>query len=36
VYRLYASKLDINLRRQYQDRTQAEHAPYEQENRNVK
>ena len=35
VYRLYAKKLGINLRRQDEGRTQAEHAEHESENRGV-
>jgi hypothetical protein len=35
VYRLYAAKLAINHRRQDQQRSQAEHARHEQENREV-
>ena len=35
VYRLYAAKLDINHQRQDEDRTQADHAHHEQENRGV-
>jgi hypothetical protein len=35
VYRLYAKKLDINLRRQAEDRTQADHSSFEDENRTV-
>ncbi|MCG3177774.1 MAG: hypothetical protein BIFFINMI_00094 [Phycisphaerae bacterium] len=35
VLRLYAKKLTINHRRQDQQRTQAEHADHEHENRNV-
>ncbi|MCD6303975.1 MAG: hypothetical protein J7M21_03315 [Planctomycetes bacterium] len=35
VYRLYAKKLDINHRRQDEHRSQADHARYEQENRQV-
>jgi len=35
VYRLYAKKLGINRRRQDEDRTQAEHAQHESENRGV-
>jgi hypothetical protein len=35
VYRLYAKKLGINLRRQDEARTQAEHAEHESENRDV-
>ncbi len=35
VYRLYAAKLGINHRRQDENRTQAEHAAHEQENRTV-
>lgn len=35
VYRLYAKKLGINHKRQDQDRTQAEHATHEGENRDV-
>jgi hypothetical protein len=35
VYRLYAKKLGINLRRQEEDRSQAEHGDYEAENRQV-
>lgn len=35
VYRLYAAKLGINHKRQDEDRSQAEHADHEQENRNV-
>ena len=35
VYRLYAAKLGINHRRQDQNRTQAEHADHETENRSV-
>lgn len=35
VYRLYEKKLQINHRRQDEDRSQAEHAEYEQENRQV-
>ena len=35
VYRLYARKLGINLRRQDEARTQAEHASHEDENRGV-
>jgi len=35
VYRLYAAKLQINHRRQDEDRTQADHGEYEQENRSV-
>ena len=36
VYRLYEGKLGINHRRQDEDRTQAEHGRYEQENRTVR
>ena len=35
VYRLYARKLGINLRRQEESRSQAEHARHESENREV-
>jgi hypothetical protein len=35
VYRLYAQKLGINLRRQDEGRTQAEHTQHEGENRTV-
>jgi len=35
VYRLYAAKLRINHRRQDEDRSQAEHARHEGENRQV-
>lgn len=35
VYRLYAGKLDINHRRQDEDRSQSEHSIHEQENREV-
>ena len=35
VYRLYAGKLDINHRRQNEDRTQTDHRQHEQENRRV-
>ncbi|MGC9455824.1 MAG: hypothetical protein ACP5HU_13335 [Phycisphaerae bacterium] len=35
VYRLYSGKLRINHRRQDEDRSQAEHADYEGENRDV-
>jgi hypothetical protein len=35
VYRLYAQKLGINHRRQDENRTQAEHASHEHENRQV-
>ena len=35
VYRLYAGKLDINRRRQDEDRSQSEHAAHEHENRAV-
>ncbi|MFP3938188.1 MAG: hypothetical protein ACLFVW_07575 [Phycisphaerae bacterium] len=35
VYRLYAGKLGINHRRQDEDRSQAEHAHHEGENRGV-
>jgi hypothetical protein len=35
IYRLYAKKLGINLRRQDEDRTQGEHALHERENREV-
>jgi hypothetical protein len=35
VYRLYAAKLGINHKRQDEDRSQAEHADHEQENRSV-
>jgi len=35
VYRLYAAKLGINLRRQDENRSQAEHASHEEENRQV-
>jgi hypothetical protein len=35
VYRLYAAKLGINHRRQDEDRSQAEHADHEHENRDV-
>jgi hypothetical protein len=35
IFRLYAAKLGINHRRQDEDRTQAEHAGHEQENRQV-
>jgi hypothetical protein len=35
VYRLYAKKLGINHKRQDEDRTQAEHAAHEEENRQV-
>jgi hypothetical protein len=35
VYRLYASKLGINHRRQDEDRSQAEHPNHEDENRDV-
>ncbi|MFP4053920.1 MAG: hypothetical protein ACLFV7_08670 [Phycisphaerae bacterium] len=36
VYRLYEAKLGINHRRQNENRTQAEHADHENENRTVK
>lgn len=36
VLRLYAAKLGINHRRQDENRSQAEHADYEQENRTVR
>lgn len=36
VYRLYAAKLGINHRRQDENRTQAEHAGHEDENRGVR
>lgn len=36
VYRLYEQKLGINHRRQDEDRAQADHGKYEQENRNVR
>jgi hypothetical protein len=36
VYRLYEAKLSINLRRQDEDRTQAQHEQHERENRDVK
>ena len=35
VYRLYAKKLEINLRRQEEGRAQADHSAHEQENRSV-
>ncbi len=35
VYRLYGQKLGINHARQDQDRTQAQHAAHEEENRKV-
>ncbi len=35
VYRLYAAKLGINIRRQDEGRTQAEHGRHEDENRSV-
>jgi NTP pyrophosphatase (non-canonical NTP hydrolase) len=35
VYRLYAAKLGINHKRQDEDRSQAEHAEHETENRDV-
>jgi hypothetical protein len=35
VYRLYQAKLDINHRRQDENRTQQEHSGHEHENRNV-
>ena len=35
VYRLYEAKLGINHKRQDEDRTQAEHADHEDENRSV-
>lgn len=35
VYRLYAAKLGINHKRQDEDRSQAEHAAHEEENRDV-
>lgn len=35
VYRLYAAKLAINHRRQDEDRSQADHARHEDENRSV-
>ena len=35
VYRLYEAKLDINHKRQDEDRSQAEHIQHEDENRNV-
>ena len=35
VFRLYARKLGINHRRQDEDRSQAEHAAHEEENREV-
>ena len=35
VYRLYAAKLGINHRRQDEDRSQAQHASHEHENRGV-
>ena len=35
IYRLYAAKLGINHRRQDENRTQAQHADHEEENRNV-
>lgn len=36
VFRLYAAKLGINHRRQDENRSQAEHAEHEQENRSVR
>jgi NTP pyrophosphatase (non-canonical NTP hydrolase) len=36
VYRLYTGKLEINHRRQDEDRSQAEHADHEDENRAVR
>lgn len=36
VYRLYEAKLGINHRRQDEDRSQAEHAEHEHENRSVR
>lgn len=36
IYRLYAAKLGINHKRQDENRTQAEHADHEQENRAVR
>jgi len=36
VYRLYAKKLNINHRRQDENRTQAEHGSHEHENRQVR
>jgi hypothetical protein len=36
VYRLYEQKLGINHRRQDEDRTQAQHAAHEHENRSVR
>lgn len=35
IYRLYAAKLGINHKRQDEDRSQAEHAAHEEENRDV-
>jgi len=35
VFRLYAKKLDVNHRRQDENRSQAEHADHEHENRQV-
>lgn len=35
VYRLYSQKLNINHRRQDENRTQAQHGQHEQENRDV-
>ncbi len=35
VYRLYAGKLDINHRRQDEDRSQAEHSAHDHENRDL-
>jgi len=36
VFRLYEKKLEINIKRQDENRTQAEHADHEDENRSVK
>ena len=35
IFRLYSKKLEINLRRQQEGRSQAEHATHEEENRAV-
>lgn len=35
VYRFYSKKLEINIRRQDEDRTQAEHTLHEDENKSV-
>ena len=35
VVRLYEKKLQINLRRQQEDRTQSDHSRFEEENRDV-